>query len=408
MVTFEYTAHKKGSDELVKAEVEAESERAAAKLLMNQGLFPISIETKDNSSLLDKAGIGKHVRAKDRIIFTRQLSTLINAGLPLAQSLRTVQEQMANKTLKEILGKVVASVESGKTLSAAFAEFPDTFNTIYVSLVAAGEASGTLDKTLERLASQQEKDAAILSKIRSALVYPIIVLGVIVAVLIFMLTTVLPQVGSLYDDLGKELPLLTNILLAVSTFIVKFWPLVVIALIGLFLYLRTWFKTEQGRRVADTLKLDMPIFGRIFRKVYMARFSRTLGTLLASGIPMLEALRIVKDAINNVKVAEAIDHAVTGVKGGKALSSTLEHQETFISLVPQMIRIGEQSGAIDSMLERVATYFENEVDEEVKNLSTTIEPVLMVVLGLTVGGVIAAVLLPVYSLVGSGGIDNLK
>ncbi len=195
MVTFEYTAHKKGSDELVKAEVEAESERAAAKLLMNQGLFPISIETKDNTSLFDKAGIGKHVRAKDRIIFTRQLSTLINAGLPLAQSLRTVQEQMANKTLKEILAKVVASVESGKTLSAAFAEFPDTFNTIYVSLVAAGEASGTLDKTLERLASQQEKDAAILSKIRSALVYPIIVLGVIVAVLIFMLTTVLPQVG---------------------------------------------------------------------------------------------------------------------------------------------------------------------------------------------------------------------
>jgi type IV pilus assembly protein PilC len=171
---------------------------------------------------------------------------------------------------------------------------------------------------------------------------------------------------------------------------------------------RAYIQTEGGRSVADRIKLDMPLFGKIFRKMYMARFSRTLGTMLQSGIPMLEALRIVKDAVNNVHVADTVDKAMTGVKGGKALSSTLEgHDDTFLRLVPQMVKIGEQSGAIDSMLDRVATYYENEVDEEVKNLSTTIEPLLMVVLGVVVGGVIAAILLPVYSLVGSGGVANL-
>lgn len=408
MQTFVYTAHRTDTNEVVKAEVQAESERAAAKLLMGQGLFPITIDDKHKESLFDKAGLGKRVSGKDRIIFTRQLSTLINAGLPLVQSLRTVHDQITNKNLQDMVGQVVAKVESGSTLSAAFGEHPQVFNTIYVSLVSAGEASGTLDVTLERIANQQEKDAAILGKIRSALIYPVIVLGVIVAVLIFMLISVLPQVGSLYKDLHKDLPFLTQALLNVSNFITHWWPLVVIALVGVGFGLRLYSRTEPGRAQLDQAKLSIPLFGRMYRKVYMARFARTLSTLLSSGIPMLEALRIVKDAISNVHVEKTINMAMGQVKGGKALSVSLEKHDTFIPLVPQMIKIGEQSGAIDSMLERVAIYFENEVDEEVKNLSTTIEPVLMVVLGVTVGGVIAAVLLPVYSLVGSGGIDNLK
>jgi type IV pilus assembly protein PilC len=408
MLTFEYTAHRNDTDEVVKAEVQAENERAAAKLLMAQGLFPISIDDKAKKGLLAKTGLGTHVSAKDRVIFTRQLSTLINAGLPLTQSLRTVTDQIANKALQDVVVNVLTSVEGGVSLSQAFAQHPRVFSDIYVSLVAAGEASGSLDKALERIASQQEKDAAILSKIRGALIYPIIVLLVIIAVLVFMLTTVLPQVGGLYKDLHKDLPVLTQVLLAISTFITKFWYLTLIGVGGLAFAMRSYIKTDKGREMADSFKMNMPLFGKIFRKVYMARFARTLGTMLQSGIPMLEALRIVRDAIANVHVEHTIEKSMQGVKGGKALSSTLEDQETFLKLVPQMIKIGEQSGAIDSMLDRVATYYENEVDEEIKNISTTIEPLLMVVLGVTVGGVIAAILLPVYSLVGSGGVNNLK
>ena len=226
--------------------------------------------------------------------------------------------------------------------------------------------------------------------------------------LIFMLTTVLPQVGSLYKDLHKELPILTRTLLAVSNFIVNFWWLTLIVVIGLFFAARSWLKTDAGKSVLDNFKLNVPLFGKIFRKVYMARFARTLGTMLNSGIPMLEALRIVKESIGNVHVERTLEKSISAVKGGKALSSTLEGEGTFLRLVPQMIKIGEQSGAIDGMLDRVAVYYEGEVDEEVRNISATIEPLLMVVMGVMVGGVIAAILMPVYSLVGSGSIDKLK
>jgi type II secretory pathway component PulF len=408
MLTYTYTAHKNDSGEIIKAEIQAENESAAAKVLMGQNMFPISIEEKGSNDLLSKTGLTNRVSGKERVIFTRQLSTLINAGLPLTQSLRTVTEQVQSKALRDILNQIVASVEGGMALSEAFAKFPKVFSDIYVSLVAAGEATGSLDKTLERIANQQEKDAAILGKIRGALIYPVIVMVVILLVLVFMLTTVLPQVGGLYKDMHQPLPVLTQNLIYVSQFITNFWFVCIILLAGAVMGIRSWVQTEAGRSVWDSMKLNMPIFGPMFKKVYMARFSRTLGTMLQSGIPMLEGLRIVKNAIGNVHVEATLEKAMSGVKGGKALSSTLEGQDTFLKLVPQMIKIGEQSGAIDSMLDRVATYFEDEVDEEVKNLSTTIEPILMVVLGVVVGGVIAAILLPVYALVGSGSVSNLS
>lgn len=405
MITYVYEAKRRDTGEHVRAEVQADSEQAAAKLLMSQNLFPISIESKEEQGFLSKIKVDR-IKIKDRVVFTRQLSTLINAGLPLVQSLRTIQGQLSSKPLVAVIQQVTASVEGGSTLSAAFAQHPNVFNQVYVSMVKAGETSGTLDKALERLATQQEKDAAILSKIRSALLYPVIVLAVIVGVLIFMLTTVLPQVAALYKDLGKDLPILTRILFDISNFLVNFWWFVIImttlGIYGLF-YLS---KTPSGKKIFDRLKLDAPIFGAIMRKVYMARYSRTLGTLMGSGIPLLEGLAVVRNAINNVYVAASIERQITQVKGGKALSSSIENDSNFLVLVPQMIAIGEKSGAIDDMLGRVATFYENEVEEEVKNLSTTIEPALMVVLGITVGLVIAAVLMPVYSLVGSGALNS--
>lgn len=406
MMTFIYTAHRGDNDQIVKAEVQAENERAAAKLLMSQGLFPISIDTKGSNDVLAKLGIGERISTKDRVIFTRQLSTLINAGLPLTESLRTAEEQVNSKPLQDVVRQIVTNVESGMTLSAAFGSYPKVFNDIYVSLVAAGEASGSLDKALERIANQQEKDAAIVRKLRGALIYPAIVLGVIFAVLVFMLTAVLPQISGLYKDLGRPLPWYTEVMVHSSDFLLHFWWLMIVVVAGVVFGVRAWAKTPGGRSSIDRIKLEMPIFGMIFRKVYMARFSRTLGTMITSGIPMLEGLRIVHDSIGNVHVEDVLQGAISGVKGGKALSSMLEDQPDFLKLVPQMIKIGERSGAIDAMLDRVATYYEEEVDEEVANISTTIEPLLMVVLGVVVGGVIAAILLPVYSLVGSGTISN--
>lgn len=402
MINYVYTAKHTETGEVVKAEVQAENEQSAAKLLVSQKLFPIDIQNKENSRFGTKLKVGTGVRTKDRVVFTRQLSTLINAGLPLTGSLRTVRDQVSNKNLNSIVAAIVSSVEGGSSLSDSFAQHPKVFNQIYVSMIAAGEASGTLDKTLERIAYQQEKDAAIVSKIRSAMIYPIIVLGVIFAVLIFMLTAVLPQITNLYKDMGKDLPLITQILANMSYFLTHFWyialPLIGLAGYGIYLIL----KTERGGDVLDTAKIKTPLLGKLFMKVYMARYARTLGTLLDSGIPMLQGLQIVRDGISNRHLAHSIERSMTQVRGGKALSATLENDPNFLMLVPQMIRIGEQSGAIGEMLGRVAKFYEDEVDEEVKNISTTIEPLLMVVLGVIVGIVIAAILLPIYSLVGQG------
>lgn len=402
MLTFKYTAKNSETGETVVSEVQAQSEQAAAKLLVKQHLMPISLELKDaKKGLFGMSGGGRHkVRAKDRILYTRQLATLINAGLPLTQSLRTVGEQTPNKTLQAANAQVVADVEGGSTLAAAFARHPKIFNNIYIQLISAGEASGTLDESLIRIATQQEKDAAVLSKIRGALIYPIIVIVVIIGVLIFMLTTVVPQIETLYADLNRDLPLLTRLLVGTSRIFTDFWFVVIPVIAIAFYLLRVWAKTEGGTSVFDRLRLRIPLFGPMFMKLYMARFARTAHTLLAAGVPLLETLRITAEAINNVHVEAAINRAATRVKGGKALSDSLAGDSHFLTLVPQMIKIGEQSGSLDAMLEKVATYYEDELDAQIKTISTIIEPILMVILAVMAAIVIAAVLLPVYGLVG--------
>lgn len=406
MVVYSYVAKNTETDQIVRAEVQAENEQAAAKLLIGQKLFPITIEVKGEGGRLADFHIGSGIPAKARIIFTRQLSTLIGAGLPLLQSLRTVHDQVSNKRLQAIVLSIITAVEGGSSLSDAFMQHPEVFNQIYTSLLQAGETSGTLDKVLERIASQEEKDAQILSKIRGALIYPAIVLVVILLVLVFMLVAVLPQIANLYSSLGQSLPLLTRILSDTANLLIHFWWLAILVLIVLGIFAARFFRSSEGSRFLDAVKLRMPVFGTIFHKMYMARFSRTLGSLLASGVPMLQGMEVVRKAVGNSLVAEDIDAAAVQVKGGKALSTSLEDKSTFLILVPQMIKIGEQSGAIDAMLDKVAGYYEDEVDSAVADISTTIEPVLMVVLGLLVAFIIAAILLPVYSLIGSGTIGG--
>jgi type IV pilus assembly protein PilC len=398
MKKFAYEARDQASNKITKATLQADSETAAAHLLIEQGFTPLVIkEETDQGNFIAK--LSGRITTKDKIVFTRQLATLIGAGLPLAQSLHTALEQTQNKQLQSIIQEIVASVEGGKTLSDSFAKHPQVFDAVFIALVSAGELSGTLDESLQRVANQQEKDAATTSKIRGALTYPIIVLVVIFGVMAFMLFTVVPQVEKLYLDLKKDLPFITQAMVSLADFLAQYWWAVITAVgIAVYFFLQ-YLKTEQGIKFKDTFKLNVPVFGKMFRKLYMARFTRTGQTLLGTGVSMLDMLGITATAINNSILAKGITRAAEKVKGGKALSVALQPEDYILSLVPQMIKIGEQSGRIDEMMGKVAQVYEDELDEEIRTISTSIEPILMVVLALVAGGMVGAILLPIYSLV---------
>jgi type IV pilus assembly protein PilC len=396
---FTYEARDKASSQVVKSMVQADSESMAAKVLIEQGMMPLKIkEIDENASIISK--LSGRITAKDKIIFMRQLSTLIGAGLPLAQSMHTVLEQTQNKQMQRVVEEIIADIEGGRTLSDSFGKHPQVFDKIVLALVAAGEASGTLDDALKRVATQKEKDAAMLGKIRGAMIYPAIVLFVILGVMTFMLIAVVPQVAKLYDDMHKKLPFLTAVMIAMANFIIHYWYITIIV-IGIVIYfVMQYFKTENGTRFKDTMKLNIPLFKGMFRKLYMARFTRTGQTLLSTGVAMLDMLRISSESTNNVIISKSIDRAAEKVKGGKALSSSLQPEDYILPMVPQMIKIGEQSGKIDEMMGKTAQVFEDELDEEIKAISTAIEPLLMVVMAVFAGGMVGAILFPIYSLVG--------
>ena len=403
MLEYKYTARDTASNKTVKSVVKANSEKAASKLLISQGLLPIEIkEVSQGESIFQK--LTNRVPMKAKIIFTRQLSTLINAGLPLTQSLHTVREQTDNKRLQSIVQDIISDVEGGSALSVAFGKHPEVFDDVYIALVSAGEVSGTLSKALERIADQQEKNAEIMAKVRGAMVYPAIVGLVMVAVIVFMLVTIVPQIKTLYADLKQDLPVMTAVMVAAADFVIEFWWIVLIVVaVGVY-FLVTWLKTTAGQVLKDKMKLNMPMFGPLFQKLYMARFARSAETLMATGVQMLETLNISARAVNNTQVAEVIVRAGEKVKDGKTLSSSLKGEPYILPLVPQMISIGEQSGGIDAMLGKAATFYENEIDNTIKSISTMIEPILMVALAIVAGLMIGAILLPIYGLVGSGAI----
>jgi type IV pilus assembly protein PilC len=400
MLNYSYTARNPKTGQKVKALVQADNEQAASKLIKAQGLTPLEIQA-------EKAGRGfgfKHIKTKDKVLFSRQLATLINAGLPLTQSLRSVGQQTTNKSFKVVINQIINDIEAGTAFSKALEKHPAVFNRVYISLVAAGEASGTLDAGLERLAIQQEKDADIISKVRGAMIYPLIVLAVMLCVSLFMIIKVLPQVQSIYAGLpGVSLPILTRVLLAVSQFITHFWWIILIVLgVGAFLGTR-WAKSLGGRSAIDAFKMRAWPIGNLYMKMYMARFARTGTTLVASGVPLLQVLDITGDAVDNVHIQASLRKAVEKVKGGKALSDAIDNDPNFLELVPNMLRIGEQSGALENMMAKVADYYEKEVDNEIKNISTIIEPVMMIVMGIIAITIVAAILLPIYSLVNQAG-----
>jgi type IV pilus assembly protein PilC len=402
MLTYKYVARNASTGEKIKAVVQAESEMAAAKLIRQQGLAPIEIVIQQGGG----AGLGKRfnkVKTKDRILFSRQLSTLINAGLPLIQSLRTVVAQTKSKPLQIVVNQIITDIEAGSSFADALGRHPTVFSRVYVSLIAAGEASGTMDHALERLAFQQEKDAEIIAKVRGAMVYPAIVLLVMGAVIVFMIVSVLPQVKELYKGIGGgagQLPFVTRFLLALSDFVIKDWYFVVIGIGALAFFTSRWVQTLGGKSALDRIKMSMPPINQLFMKLYMARFARTSTTLVGSGVPLIQTLMITSEAVDNVHISHSLDKAIEKVKGGRALSECLEGDPNFLDLVPNMLRIGEQSGAIEDMLAKTADYFEKEVDTQIKTISTIIEPVLMIIMGIVALTIVTAILLPIYGLVG--------
>jgi type II secretory pathway component PulF len=403
MLTYTYVARNTTTGEKIKAQVQADNEAAAAKLVREQGLSPISLK-------VEKAARGKRfsrIKTKDKVLFSRQLSTLINAGLPLVQSLRSVANQTTNKPLKVVINEVITGVESGTAFSVALAKHPKVFNRVYVSLIAASETSGTLDTGLERLADQQEKDADIISKVRGAMIYPLIVMLVMLAVVGFMIVKVLPQVSDIYAGLkGATLPPLTRALLAVSHFITHDYIAVLIVLALLIFGTTRGARTLTGKSIIDKLKMRVWPIGPLFMKMYMARFARTATTLVSAGVPLIQVLEITADAVDNVHITRSIRNAIEKVKGGKALSESISTDPNFLELVPNMLRIGEQSGSMEVMLEKIASYYEKEVDNQIKAISTIIEPVMMVVMGIMAIIIVAAILLPIYGLVNQAGFSG--
>lgn len=398
MLTYNYTAREPASGKEVKATVEADSEQSAAKLIRAEGLVPIDIAVSKGGTFSILGRLNR-VGAKDRVLFSRQLATLINAGLPLVQSLRNVNNQTESKPLKVIISRIISDVEAGSTLAKALGRYPKVFNQVYISLIAAGEASGTLDKSLERLADQQEKDADVISKVRGAMIYPCIVLLVMIAVVTFMLVSVLPQVKTLYSETGgAQLPLVTQILLGMSDLLIHWWWVLVIILAILVVFTSRWARTAGGKTVIDKVKMRSWPIGTLFMKMYMARFSRTGTTLVASGVPLIQMLGITGKAVDNVHIEGSIARATEQVKAGKSLGQALAGDPNFLELVPNMLKIGEQSGSMEQMLGKTADYYEKELDNEIKAIQTIIEPVMMIMMGLVAFTIVAAVLLPIYNL----------
>jgi type IV pilus assembly protein PilC len=341
------------------------------------------------------------VNAKDLAVFTRQFSVMIDAGLPLVQCLEILAGQQENKTFESVLTTTRASVEGGSTLSAAMRQHDKVFDALYVNLVEAGEAGGILDTILQRLASYIEKNVKLKRAVKSALVYPVAVLGVAAGVITLLLWKVVPIFATLFLGLGVDLPLPTRIVMALSNFVGSiFGLLILVVIVGLVIGLKVWHGTTNGRYILDGLLLKLPLVGILLRKIAVARFTRTLGTLISSGVPILEGLDITARTAGNAVIEKALGMVRKAVEQGKNLADPLKDTNVFPGMVTQMIGVGEQTGAMDAMLQKIADFYEEEVDAAVKDLLAALEPAMIVILGLVVGGIVISMYLPLFSLIG--------
>ncbi len=399
--TFAYKVRDRNG-KIVEGELEGDSLVLVTGKLRTMGYTPISIQQQDASKLKTEIkipGFSNRIKLKDVAVFSRQFATMINSGLSMLRALTILSEQTENKELGRVAGEVRLDVERGSSLSGALSRHPKAFNRLYVSMVKSGEAGGVLDSVLMRLADTIEKQVELRRKIKSAMTYPVVVGFLVFAIAGAMIVFVVPMFGNIYKDLGGTLPLPTRVLLKVSEIVRKFVILLVMAGIGIVVGLRKWVNTPSGRRQWDALKLRIPVFGGLVRKTALARFSRTLAALTRSGVPILESLEIVADTAGNEVVADAVRDTQAAVKGGESLAKPLERHEVFPPMVVQMMAVGEETGALDEMLDKIADFYDQEVEATVDALTSLIEPLLIVVMGLTVGGMIISLYMPMFNIV---------
>jgi len=400
MAVFRYSA-KDNTGRLISGVIEADTDAMVVERLRDMGFFITNLErtverTDVFQSLQGLFGIG----LKDLAILSRQFATMINAGLSLVRTLSILEQQSSNRRLKEIVAQVRVDVEGGRPLSDAMGRHPKAFSSLYVNMVKAGETGGVLDEVLERIANYMEKEQALRSKIKAAMVYPLLLSTAALGGLFFMTIVILPQFESLFKELGGsgQLPLPTQMAMAASVAIRRYWYIMFIALgVGMFV-LRRYLQTPGGRARYDRFKLKMPVVGELNRKIVVARFTRTLGTLIASGVPIMQSLEVVAKAIDNVVIGEAVDAVRSSIREGQTIAIPLQFSGVFPPMVVQMAKVGEETGALEQMLQKVADFYDVEVESMVASLTSLLEPILIIFMGVIVGAMVISLYLPIFQL----------
>ena len=396
MPKFVYSARPVAGGDIQNGELEVGSKEEVQAFLHRQKMIPISVREKE-------AGIsfmiGTGIRTRDIVIFTRQFATMINAGLPLVQSLDILAEQTENQYLRKVIQDVLYDVESGHTLADAMGKHPKVFTELYVNMVSAGEAGGILETILLRLATFLEKNDALVRKIKGAMIYPAVIFSVAGMAVIILLIFVIPTFQTMFDSAGVALPLPTRIVIGMSAFLQAYWWAVAAGIVALVFIFRQVYRTDGGELAIDRVLLGLPIFGDLQRKAAVARFTRTLGTLVSSGVSILEGLEITAKTAGNRVIHDAIMNSRTSIAGGETIAGPLKESGVFPPMVVQMINVGEQTGGLDEMLTKIADFYDEEVDAAVDALLSAMEPIMIVVLGVVVGGMIVAMYLPIFDMI---------
>ena len=399
--TFAYKVRDK-QGKVLDGTLEAENVALVADKLRQMGYVPLSIDAQKENKFqaeIKIPGLSNRVKLKDIAVFSRQFATMINAGLSLLRSLSILADQTDNKELARIIGAVRQDVEKGSSLSAALAKHPKAFSRLYISMIKAGEISGSLDETLMRLADTIESQVELHRRVKSAMTYPAVVAALVVLILTAMILFIVPMFQDMYASLGGSLPLPTQMLINISNLVRKLWFLVLGFEIGAIIAFKKWINSEKGRGQWDAVKLKMPVFGGLVHKSAIARFSRTLSSLIQSGVPILESLEIVADTSGNEVMGKAVRETSNAVKQGESLGVPLGRHAVFPPMVVQMIVVGEETGAVDDMLARIADFYDAEVAATVEALTSLIEPLLIVFMGLSVGGMVIALYMPMFNIV---------
>jgi type II secretory pathway component PulF len=397
MPFFDFQALNNDGD-LVSGVVEADSEDLALGLVEEEGLSPISIKKQSTSLLQTNLDFLQRVKAKDIVIMSRQLAVMVDASLPLVEALRLLVKQTKNPKLKGIISNVADEVEGGSRLSAALSSYPKQFSEFYISIIKSGETSGQLANVLNYLADQLEKDYDLQSKIRGAMIYPAFIFSGLMVVGVLMMIYVVPRMTEILKETGAELPVSTRILIFVSDWLVVYWWLALIILVGGFLGFRFSLRWREVRYWFDLLKLKLPIFGGLFKRIYVVRMTQSLSTLSAGKVPMADSLEIVKDIVGNAVYKDLIQQTIHEVRDGNSIASVLSKNKNVPDMLSQMLIVGEQTGRLDDILDRVTHFYTREVDNLVDNLVTLIEPIVMILMGVAVGIMVSAIILPIYTL----------